>query len=106
MTLGLSTKNSKSWNFIALGLVLSLVGVLFFGEKLSADDDLQNKCKKTLEKARLWVRATDAKAPEEEKTRVKKAVDVAKNACVAAYKALPDDGASALNAAYAHFAAG
>ena len=50
MTLGLSTKNSKSWNFIALGLVLSLVGVLFFGEKLSADDDLQNKCKKTLER--------------------------------------------------------
>ena len=43
MTLGLSTKNSKNWNFIALGLVLSLVGVLFFGEKLSADDDLQNK---------------------------------------------------------------
>ena len=106
MTLGLSTKNSKSWNFVALGLVLSLVGVLFFWEKLSADDDLKNKCKKTLEKARLWVRATDAKAPEEEKTRVKKAVDVAKNACVAAYKALPDDGASALNAAYAHFAAG
>ena len=106
MTLGFSTKNSKNWNFIALGLVLSLVGVLFFGEKLSADDDLKNQCTKTLGKARLWVRATDAKAPEEEKVRVKKAVDVAKNACVAAYKALPDDGASALNAAYAYFAAG
>ena len=84
---------------------LSRRGIIFW-EKLSADDDLKNQCKKTLEKARLWVRATDAKAPEEEKVRVKKAVDVAKNACVAAYKALPDDGASALNAAYAHFAAG
>ena len=106
MTLGLFTKNSKNWNFIALGLLLSLVGILFFWGTVSADDDLKNQCKKTLEKARLWVRATDVKAPEEEKARVKKAVDLANNACIAAYKALPDDGASVLNAAYAHFAAG
>ena len=106
MTLGFSTKNNKNGNFIALSLVLSLVGVLFFWEKSSADDDLKKSMQENVRKARLWVRATDAKAPEEEKVRVKKAVDVAKNACVAAYKALPDDGASALNAAYAHFAAG
>ncbi|GIR52628.1 MAG: hypothetical protein CM15mP62_00990 [Rhodospirillaceae bacterium] len=89
MTLGLSTKNSKNWNFIALGLVLSLVGVLFFWEKLSADDDLKNQCKKTLEKARLWVRATDAKAPEEEKVRVKKAVDVARTRALLLTKLYP-----------------
>ena len=51
MTLELSTKNSKNWNFIALGLVLSLVGVLFFWEKLSADDDLKKSMQENVRKS-------------------------------------------------------
>ena len=106
MTARLPRKNNTKLNLIALCLLLPLVGVPVFTEKLSADDDLKNQCKSTLEKARLWVRATDAKAPEDERVKVKKAVGAANKACTAAFKALPNDGNSLLNGAYAYFASG
>jgi TPR repeat protein len=106
MTARLPRKNNTKLNLVALCLLLPLVGVPVFTEKLSADDDLKNQCKSTLEKARLWVRATDAKAPEDERIKVKKAVGAANKACTAAFKALPNDGNSLLNGAYAHFASG
>ena len=106
MTARLPRKNNTKLNLITLCLLLPLVGVPVFTEKLSADDDLKNQCKSTLEKARLWVRATDAKAPEDERVKVKKAVGAANKACTAAFKALPNDGNSLLNGAYAYFASG
>ena len=46
------------------------------GSSALADERLKTDCHNTLEKARLWIRATDFNAPEEEKTRVKSAINI------------------------------
>ena len=75
------------------------------GSSALADERLKTHCHNTLEKARLWIRATDFNAPEEEKTRVKSAINIANQACRLAKESAPDDGEVLVNSAYALFAA-
>jgi len=68
--------------------------------------DLGGECAKTLERARLWIRATDPAAPADEKAKVRATVEEANEICIAARKASPNDGAILINGAYALFAMG
>ena len=62
------------------------------GSSALADERLKTDCHNALEKARLWIRATDFNAPEEEKARVKSAINSANQACRLAKESAPDDG--------------
>ena len=76
-----------------------------FASTVSENEKVKTDCKIKLEQARLWIRATDFNAPEEEKSKVKVAVVDANKACTAAIKLAPGDGELLVNSAYALFAA-
>ena len=99
----------KLLNFFSLcmGVIFcSLVVQLGMDQSAQADDKLKADCRAKLEKARLWIRATDFKAPEEEKIQVRSAIDATNITCSAAMASSPSDGEVLVNAAYALFAAG
>jgi len=101
-------------NFIkkqTICVILSYIGFLcivlssIIASSVAADDKLNSNCEKKLEQARLWIRATDARAPKDEKNKVQRAVAEANSACELARKANPTDGSVLIKAAYALFAA-
>jgi TPR repeat protein len=71
-----------------------------------AATDLAGECAASLDRARIWIRATDPLAPADEKAKVRGAVEKANEVCTAAREASPDDGALLINGAYALFAMG
>jgi TPR repeat protein len=90
---------------LAMGAALVLAVFLPPREALAAGD-LGADCAAKLEQARLWIRATDPRAPAEEQAKVRAAVEATNTACAAARAAAPKDGAVLVNAAYALFAMG
>ena len=92
-------------------IILSHIGFLclvlssIMAGSVIADDNLNSNCEKQLEQARVWIRATDARAPENEKNKVQGAVTKANLTCELARKASPTDGSVLIKAAYALFAA-
>jgi TPR repeat protein len=81
--------------------MMSLLAVPAF-----AASELSRECAQSLEQARLWIRATDPQAPNEEKAKVRAAAEKANAVCTSARKAEPKNGEVLVNAAYALFAMG
>jgi TPR repeat protein len=89
---------------LALGAVL--LGFATLGAPAHAASDLAKECTASLEQTRLWIRATDPQAPEDEKATVRAAVEKTNEICTAAREASPKDGKVLVDAAYALFAMG
>jgi len=89
---------------------LALAALLAAGMGLSAGPasaaDPVEACKTGVEIIRLWVRATDPSAPQEERDKVRARVEQANDDCTAAREANPGNGAILLSSAYALFAMG
>jgi TPR repeat protein len=88
---------------IAFALTLAAATFSIAG---TAAADLAKDCAVHLEQARLWIRATDPQAPDDEKAKVQAAAQEADKTCAAAREAAPKDGAVLVNGAYALFAMG
>ncbi len=89
---------------LALGVML--LGLSATGAPTHAADDLAKACKTSLEQSRLWIRATDPQAPEDERAKVRAAVEKTNEICTAAREASPKDGEVLVDAAYSLFALG
>ena len=89
-----------------LVLGAALLGLATASAPAHAADDLAKACKNNLEQTRLWIRATDPQAPEEERAKVRAAVEKTNALCTAAREAKPKDGEVLVDAAYALFAMG
>jgi len=89
-----------------LALGGTLLGLAALGAPAHASSDLAKECKVNLETTRLWIRATDPQAPDEEKAKVRAAVEKTNEICTAAREAAPKDGEVLVDAAYALFAMG
>ncbi len=90
---------------LALGAALAAAAVAWPagpGARAGAAED----CAAGLERARLWIRATDPQAPEAERARVRGAVEETAALCRAALAAAPDDPETMVRAAYAAIADG
>ena len=87
-------------------LALLVVAISLLATPALAAGDLAADCVASLERARLWIRATDPAAPAEEKATVRAAVEKAGAVCEAARAASPENGSVLINAAYALFALG
>jgi TPR repeat protein len=82
---------------LALGVML--LGLSATGAPTHAADDLAKACKTSLEQSRLWIRATDPQAPEDERAKVRAAVEKTNEICTAAREASPKDGEVLVDAA-------
>ena len=87
-------------------LALLVAAFSMLATPASAAGDLAADCARNLERARLWIRATDPAAPATEKATVRAAIEKANVICTAAREAAPTNGEVLVNAAYAHFAMG
>jgi uncharacterized protein len=87
-------------------LAMLVAAISLFATPASAAEGLGADCVKSLEKARVWIRATDPAAPDDDKAKVRSAVEKANEVCAAARTAAPDDGQVLVNSAYALFAKG
>lgn len=98
------SSNRMCW-WRALGVALALLAIQPVNSALAAED-LGAECQAKLEQVRLWIRATDPLAPDEEKAKVRAKVEETSKICTAARAAAPEDGSVLVNAAYALFAIG
>jgi TPR repeat protein len=89
-----------------IAIALSIAAVTFLAAGSASAQDLAKECAAHLEQARLWIRATDPQAPDEEKAKVRHAAEKADEICSAARKAAPKDGEVLVNGAYALFSTG
>ncbi len=92
--------------FFPILTVMTFIMLLFHIPLSFGGEGLPQRCKSSLEQTRIWIRATDPKAPDDEKIKVQTAIEETSKVCRLAREAFPKNGEVLVNNAYAFFSKG